>query len=179
MMKFTTLKVDDKEYHQFFNILEQEDMELIVKDINYEILYRMALDVPRYQTKNDMYDVYGKQKHWSNLYDRIFECLKHLNKQVELKASWANIVKGPTNYAIHQHVFDITTVFFLQNKYKEFGTLIKPDKIGRKEFIIPGVQNSLIIFDGKVPHMTTMPPLEICESNPRYTIATDYNIKRV
>ena len=177
MIKFTTLEIDSEKYYQFFNLLEQEDIELIVKDINYEITHRLVVDFPKYQTKPDMYEVYGKEKHWLNFYNKIYECLSHFYKEVELKASWGNVVKGITDYTIHQHIYDITTVFYLQNKYKEFGTLIKPNKISKKEFIIPGKQNSLLIFNGNIPHMTTMPPLEICESNPRYTIATDYNIK--
>jgi len=174
MMKFTTLEIDSEKYYQFFNLLEQEDIELIVKDINYEITHRLVVDFPKYQTKPDMFEVYGKKKHWLNYYNKISQCLTYFYENFELKASWGNVVKDITNYTIHQHTHDVTTVFFLQNKYKEFGTLIKPDE---KEFIIPGIQNSLLIFNGKIPHMTTMPPLEICENNPRYTIATDYNIK--
>ena len=72
---------------------------------------------------------------------------------------------------MHQHKTEISTVYYIKNLHKEFGTYFNFDE---KEFIIPGEENSLIIFNGKLPHSTTMPPESICKKNPRYTLVTDY-----
>mgnify|MGYP003675424857 CR=1 FL=1 len=54
--------------------------------------------------------------------------------------------------------------------YKKLNTIMF--KINQNEFIIPGYENSIAIFQGDIPHDAVFPSYKL--KKPRYTIVTDY-----
>lgn len=149
--------------------------EKILFDINFEIENNFCPSVPKFQTYPNLFNKYKNTKHWSVYFEKLNEEINKINKSFKLDVCWANVVKSISNYQVHTHGQNIlSTVYFIQNKYKEFGTYFNKDD---EEFIIPGEENSLLIFNGDIPHATTMPPEVICKNNPRVTLVTDYCLR--
>ena len=61
-----------------------------------------------------------------------------------------------------------------KSNYPEFGTNID------EQVIIPGVEDSLLIFDGKIRHQLCNMPFELAvhPQNHRYSIVFDFNIDK-
>jgi len=149
--------------------------EKILIDINFEIDNNFCPSVPKFQTYPNLFNKYKDTKHWDVYFKKLNEEVSRIDSLFKLDVCWANVVKSVSNYEIHTHGENIlSTVCFIQNKYKEFGTYFNKDNY---EFIIPGEENSLIIFNGAIPHATTMPPEIICKYNSRVTLVTDYCLK--
>ena len=66
---------------------------------------------------------------------------------------------------------DKTAVYYLKNNYTNYGTQID-DKV-----IIPGLENSVLIFDGKINHSIINMPFELAvhPHNNRYSVVFDYD----
>jgi hypothetical protein len=156
------------------NLLNKDVINKIIKDINFEIENNFCkdLNVPKYQTYPYLFDRYKNKLHWKKYFNKINDSIKNFEKKYVITKCWANVIKSKSNYGLHTHDTDITTVYFIKNSYKEFGTYFNFNEM---EFIIPGEENSLLIFNGKLPHATTMPPEILCVNDPRYTLVTDYN----
>jgi len=153
------------------NFLPVNTIKKIIKDIDFEIKTNFCPTVPKYQTYPNLFDKYKNKKHWKNYFDSLNSLINNFGKHYILHSCWANVVKSKSTYCLHQHKTEISTVYYIKNLHKEFGTYFNFDE---KEFIIPGEENSLVIFNGKLPHSTTMPPESICKKNPRYTLVADY-----
>ena len=91
--------------------------------------------------------------------------------KVKLTESWANISREDNRYGFHTHKRDITAVYYLKNNYTNYGTQID-DKV-----IIPGLENSVLIFDGKINHSIINMPFELAvhPHNNRYSVVFDYD----
>ena len=82
---------------------------------------------------------------------------------------WANVSKEDNSYDLHTHKTDITSVYYLQNKYPEYGTNIEDN------IVVNGFENSLVVFDGSIKHGIVNMPIELAKNNYRYSIVIDYN----
>ena len=165
------LNIFNNNFYIIKNFLSKDTIKNLLKDINFEIKTNFYPYVPKYQTYPYLFEKYKEKKHWENYFYKLNNLINDFKKPNKLEKCWANVVKSKSNYGLHVHDTDISTVFYVKNLYKEFGTYFN---INNKEFIIPGEENSLLIFNGKLPHSTTMPPEIICKKNPRYTLVTDY-----
>ena len=113
--------------------------------------------------------------HWSDLYKKIRHSLmRHYTKEFTLQESWANKAVENSAFGFHTHDRDITCVYYVKNNYPEFGTNID------EQVIIPGVEDSLLIFDGKIRHQLCNMPFELAvhPHNHRYSIVFDFNIDK-
>ena len=79
------------------------------------------------------------------------------------------------NMHAHLDCDPVTSVFYLKNPDKKYGTLIK--KAGGSNMLNFGEENSIIIFDGRLFHSAVYPPMTITKKYPRYTIIADYEFK--
>ena len=61
--------------------------------------------------------------------------------------------------------------YYLQNKYPEYGTNID------NKCILPAVENTCMIMNGKIPHSIVNMPKEVAEINKRYSIVINYNVQ--
>jgi hypothetical protein len=172
--KMKNINMFDNNFIVVKNFLSKTNIKKILKDIDFEIKTNFCPTVPKYQTYPDLFNKYKNKEHWKNYFDSLNNLINNFEKHYVLHSCWANVVKSKSTYCIHTHNTDISTVYYIKNLYKEFGTYFNVDQ---KEFIIPGEENSLIIFNGKLPHSTTMPPETICKKNPRYTLVSDFILK--
>jgi len=150
--------------------------ENLIADLEEELrLNPASKNVPQYQTKNNLYDRMWSNNYWKDFYHVIRNVLmKVYTKEFKLMESWANKCDETNQFDFHTHYTDITVVYYLQNRVEEFGTNID------NKVIIPGVEDSLLIFDGKIKHKLCNMPYElgIHPHNHRYSIVFDFNIDK-
>jgi len=128
-------------------------------------------NVPPLQTKTDLYDHVKVYNRWVELQEKIKNIVQENIGMVKLTESWANISREDNRYGFHTHKRDITAVYYLKNNYTNYGTQID-DKV-----IIPGLENSVLIFDGKINHSIINMPFELAvhPHNNRYSVVFDYD----
>jgi|TARA_E500000178_G_C16454255_1_gene501521 hypothetical protein len=128
-------------------------------------------NVPPLQTKTDLYDHVKVYNRWIELQEKIKNIVQENIGMVKLTESWANISREDNRYGFHTHKRDITAVYYLKNNYTNYGTQID-DKV-----IIPGLENSVLIFDGKINHSIINMPFELAvhPHNNRYSVVFDYD----
>lgn len=168
------INIFDTDFYVVKNFLPKNIIKKIIKDIDIEIKNNFCPTVPKYQTYPDLFNKYKNKDHWKNYFDSLHNLINSFKQNYILHSCWANVVKSKSTYCLHTHNTDISAVYYIKNLYKEFGTYFN---FNEKEFIIPGEENSLIIFNGKLQHATTMPPESICKKNPRYTLVSDFILK--
>jgi len=144
--------------------------EYFTKDIDYEINSgNLCEEVPKYQTHNNLYNKMKEKSHWKILYKTIEDKIFNINSKLKLDSSWANIAKKNSSFDNHVHNTELTAVYYLQNKISEFGTLIN------NSVIIPGEENSLLIFNAKTMHsIVNIDPDLYEKTGPRYSIVFDF-----
>jgi hypothetical protein len=92
---------------------------------------------------------------------------------LKLKECWALKIEKQQTPFLHNHrKSKITSVFYLQNPDVFCGTYLNQDG---KDIIIPGHENSLVVFDGKILHDAVFPETKLLKNKPRYTLITDFN----
>jgi len=165
-----------KDFFQIKNFLPSYIIQKLLKDINFEIKNNFCPNVPKFQTYSNLFEKYKEQDEWIFYFNKLDKQIKTIfvesNKVFKLDKCWANSVQSKSTYSIHTHGENIlSTVYFVKNTYKEFGTYFNKDNY---EFIAPGYENSLIIFKGNIPHSTTMPPEVLCKEDYRITLTTDF-----
>ena len=150
--------------------------ENLIKDIEEEFTINGASEkVPPYQTKTNLYERLKDKQHWEDLYNKIRHCLlRYYTTEFVLKESWANKAVENSAFGFHTHTRDITCVYYCKNNYPEFGTNIN------EEVIIPGIEDSLLIFDGKIRHQLCNMPFELAvhPHNHRYSIVFDFDYEK-
>ena len=181
------LKIDDLVLYNELDISKEEifydtwragsfNKKNLIPDIEDELKVNRATDaVPPHQTKTDLYERMKGRKHWDDLYKKIqHTLLRHYTKEFVLEKSWANKSDEKNQFGFHTHHQDITVVYYLKNNYPEFGTNID------EQVIIPGVEDSLLIFDGKIKHKLCNMPFELAvhPHNHRYSLVFDFNIDK-
>ena len=181
------LKVNNYIFYRDFEVSKEENRydelrkgffnkENLVRDIEEEFKINGASPaVPPYQTKVNLYERMKNKTHWSDLYKKIrYSLMRYYTKEFILKESWANKAVENSAFGFHTHNRDITVVYYVKNNYPEFGTNID------EEVIIPGIEDSLLIFDGKIRHQLCNMPFELAvhPHNHRYSIVFDFNIDK-
>ncbi len=150
--------------------------ENLIKDIEDELIINRATgNVPQHQTKTDLYDRMKGRTHWDDLYKKIqHSLLRYYTKEFVLTKSWANKSDESNQFDFHTHKQDITVVYYLKNRVSEFGTNIDND------VIVPGIEDSLLMFDGTIRHKLSNMPYELAihPHNHRYSLVFDYNIDK-
>ncbi len=148
------------------------------------------------------YEEFKEDPIWIRYYKTVDDIVSEYSKLVEIPmdylsrhASWITRVKDlnfPNKFNtdltrrlkyqslegnMHSHVDSdpITTVFYLKNPHRKYGTVIK--RAGGQNMFNPGDENSIIIFDGRLFHSAQYPPIPITSKSPRYTIVADYEFK--
>jgi hypothetical protein len=169
----TVYQVNDFRYVREFNVLSDEDIVSILKDVLYELQNDPCINDSPLQTYTTLFKKYGHTKHWKNFAIKVHILTeKYYGKKIDflkLKA-WANLSNETNDYGFHRHDCDCTAVFYLHSNLPEYGTDID------NEFVIKATQNSMVIFDGKISHSVTNMPLELAKKHNRITIAVDMNI---
>lgn len=158
-------EIDKNLIRRKVNVLNQEDIIKIQKDVEEELKNNLCPSVPPYQTYPNLYPRHQKKSHWKNLYNIITE----FSEDRKLKQSWVNLSKSNNNFAFHTHNVDLTCVYYLKNKYPEYGTRLE------NNIIIEAIENTIVSFKGKIPHSVANMPKEIAENNPRYSIVFNFN----
>ena len=148
------------------------------------------------------YDEFKNDPIWRKYYNTLDLIVKEYSKLIDIPmdylsrhASWITRVKDldfshkmevdlidrlrrhSTEGNMHAHLDcdPITSVFYLKNPDKKYGTLIK--KAGGQNILNIGEENSIIIFDGRLFHSAVYPPMAITKKYPRYTIVADYKFR--
>ena len=167
------IQVNDYTFYRHTNFMDNTYKEKYIADIDNVILNgHVASDnVPPLQTKTDLYTHVKVYSRWVELQEKIKDIIEENIGKVKLTESWANISREDNRYGFHTHKRDITAVYYLKNNYTNYGTQID-DKV-----IIPGLENSVLIFDGKINHSIINMPFELAvhPHNNRYSVVFDYD----
>ena len=159
------IQVDDYKFYRHTNFMDKTYKEKYISDIDKVITdgHVASNNVPPLQTKTDLFDHVKFLNRWIELQIKI--------GKVQLTESWANISREDNRFSFHTHKRDITAVYYLKNNYTNYGTQID-DKV-----IIPGLENSVLIFDGKINHSIINMPFELAvhPHNNRYSVVFDYD----
>ena len=148
------------------------------------------------------YDEFKNDPIWRRYYNTLDLIVKEYSKLIDIPmdylsrhASWITRVKDldfphkmevglterlrlhSTEGNMHAHLDcdPVTSVFYLKNPDKKYGTLIK--RAGGQNMLNVGEENSIIIFDGRLFHSAVYPPMAITKKYPRYTIVADYEFR--
>ena len=148
------------------------------------------------------YEEFKNDPIWRRYYNTLDVIVKEYSKLIDIPmeylschASWITRVKDlnfphkmevdlidrlrrhSTEGNMHAHLDcdPVTSVFYLKNPDKKYGTLIK--KAGGQNMLNFGEENSIIIFDGRLFHSAVYPPMGITKKSPRYTIIADYEFR--
>lgn len=164
---------------QLFDVLTEDERNDIIQDIDYEIENHLWTNGPLYQTYSYLHSKYINKSSWKNLLDKskfLVDSVvrEKLNQNISLSIDrcWANVFKPDSEHLIHNHDTKYSVVFYLKNPFREYGTRFYFDDW--REGIICGKENSLLLFDGTIKHEANIPPKEITEINPRYSVAMDF-----
>jgi len=167
-------RVNDFRYVRQTDILSEEDRNLILKDVLFELQNHPREGVPPVQTFPTLLNKYGELPHWKKLADKAHSLVEvYYNKPVECLeiVAWANMSNETNQYDFHRHDWEGTAVFYLQSDLPEYGTDID------NQFIIKATQNSMVIFDGKKLHSVTNMPPDLAREHNRISIAIDFIIE--
>jgi len=163
------LKVNNNEILREYNVLSEEDRELVLKDVEYEIKNNLCNDADPYQTHANLLQRYQDKTYWSRLYSTARAMIN--NNYIYYK-SWANLSNEDNNYQFHQHENKMTCVYYLKSNLPEYGTKLEGD------VILESTQNSMIAFDGMILHSVANMPKNIAKDNPRYSIVFNFKLSQ-
>ena len=150
-----------------YNILSLENLDRLVKMIDYEIQTNLCLQVPKYQSYNDMHIKYKNDE----VFDKIFEEIDKTNLELfgkiqKIKMCWFNVCKKDSNFRMHTHRgVSLTGVFYVKGCKNE-GTIFE---LNNTRFQVLSDDNSIILFNPSTRH--TVPSWN---GHDRYTIAFDF-----
>ena len=164
------LVLDGKGFMIFENVLSEQDRKACFDDIKSLVSGGyVANGVPPLQTPPDLYSRVRNFVHWNNLYNFMKSSLQ-LNLQ--LVSNWANLTVENGTYGMHKHETDLTFCYFVRSEHPAYGTNIE-DK-----FIIPSVENSMVIFNADIEHSIINMPNELIPKNDynRCSVVFDFNI---
>ena len=175
------LSLDNKGFMIFDDVLSDQDRNKCFNDIKALISQGyVANNVPPLQTLPDLYDRVKHLPHWNTLYNFMKSSLQYsrikgtiappINTQLE--SSWANLTVENGTYAMHKHSPDLTFCYFVRSEHPAYGTNIEG------KFIIPSVENSMVIFNGDIEHSIINMPNELIPKNDynRCSIVFDFNV---
>jgi len=150
------------------NFMSKSDFNKILKDVKTNFnknIHKDNLNSGK-QTKSNLHLI-NKKSHWKIFFDK----LKKTTLNENIYKCWAIKVDKKEDNFYHAHKNLLTSVFYLQNKNYYLGTHLKSDNL---EFIVPGYENSILIFDGNIVHDCVFPNNKL--TKPRYTLVTDFTL---
>jgi len=163
------IKVNNNEILREHNVLSEEDRELILKDVKYEIKNNLCNYADPYQTHANLLQRYKDKIYWNRLY---LNARAMVDENYEYYKSWANLSNEHNNYQFHQHENKMTCVYYLKSNLPEYGTKLEGD------VILESTQNSMIAFDGMILHSVANMPKNIAKDNPRYSIVFNFKLSQ-
>ena len=120
------------------------------------------------QTTSDLHIIF-KSPHWLEYFNKLTDIMNDLGKEKLLK-SWGLKIDKKQKQFLHRHPENrYTSIFYIQNDRYELGTQLKDND---NDIIIPGHENSILIFEGNILHDAVFPHSKL--KNPRYTLISDY-----
>ena len=163
------LKLNNNEILRKHNVLSEEDRELVLKDVKYEIKHNLCNDADPYQTHANLLQRYQDKTYWNRLYSMARAMI---DDNYMYYKSWANLSNEDNNYQFHQHENKMTCVYYLKSNLPEYGTKLEGD------VILESTQNSMIAFDGMILHSVANMPKNIAKDNPRYSIVFKFKLSQ-
>ena len=150
------------------NFMPESDFKKIFKDVEKNFNKNIHKDNLKSgkQTTPNLHLIH-KKPHWK----KFFNKLKNTINNKKMYKCWATKIDKKENNFYHSHSNVLTCVFYLQNKDYYLGTHLKQND---QEIIIPGYENSILIFNGNIIHDSVFPNYKL--KKPRYTLVTDFNI---
>ena len=148
------------------NFMSKSDFNKIFKDVKINFnknIHKNNLKSGK-QTKPNLHLI-NKKPHWKNFFNKLRKTIH--NKKIH--KCWAVKIDKKENNFYHTHANLLTSVFYLQNKNYYLGTHLIGDE---SEIIMPGYENSILIFDGNITHDAVFPDNKL--KKPRYTLVTDF-----
>ena len=162
------LKLNNEDYHTFDVALSDEQRGTLISMIDDEILNNHDKTVSLYQTYADLHITYMTD--WKFFLERMEKYMHSINPHAIIDKCWANVSTVNNDYGMHKHTTPYTLVYYLQNKYPEYGTNID------NQCILPAIENTCMIMNGQIPHSIVNMPKEVAEINKRYSIVINYDV---
>ena len=162
-----TIRLNNNDIHRDYNVLSQEDRELVLNDVKHQIEHHLCQDAAPYQTHADLFQRYKDKTYWNRLY---LVARAMVDDNYKYYKSWANLSNEDNDYQFHQHKNKMTCVYYLQSNLPEYGTKLEGN------IIIESLENSMVCFDGMIPHSVANMPKNIAKDNPRYSVVFDFKL---
>ena len=150
-----------------YDVLSQDDKNLILNDVKYEIEHHSCKDVAPYQTHANLFQRYKDKVYWNRLY---LNARAMVDEKYDYYKSWANLSNEDNDYKFHKHKNKRTCIYYLKSNLPEFGTKLEGN------IIIEAIENSMVSFDGMIPHSVANMPKNIAKYNPRYSVVFDFKL---
>tara|TARA_E500000318_G_scaffold5285_1_gene5476 strand:- start:763 stop:1266 length:504 start_codon:yes stop_codon:yes gene_type:complete len=163
------IKINGENFYRKKDILNQDEVKAILEDVSYELENNLCTKVPPYQTYADLFPKYSHQPHWQKLFKEVSSVIEETGiKNLALHKSWANLSKEDNRFVFHTHNVDLTCIYYLKNKYSEYGTKLE------NNIIVEAIQNSIVAFRGGILHSVANMPPEIAKNNQRYSVVFNF-----
>ena len=162
--------INNEKYHTFDVGLSDEQRNTLMTMIDDEITRDTVKDVPLYQTYADLHITYAQD--WKFFIDKMNKYMEDIEPNARIEKCWANVSTINNNYTQHKHDTPYTLVYYLQNKYPEYGTNID------NKCILPAIENTCMIMNGRISHSIVNMPEEVAKHNKRYSIVINYSIDK-
>ena len=129
-------------------MLSAEQQKHLVDIVDYEIAHYLCMDVPKYQSFNNMHIKYKDDEALATLCDLvILNTYALTNTQTKVKKCWFNVLKEDSLYGRHKHD-TLACVYYLKNCTGN-GTVVF---VKDTEKMLPCVDNTLQFISGDVYH---------------------------
>lgn len=165
-------KVDNDVFVKEYNVLLEDKRTYLINKIDYLIERGFVCEegsVPPIQTPPSLHAELKNDAVFVSLLTKISNLIgTYYDSPLILAQSWANISTETNCYAFHKHTSDLSCVYYLKNTHPFHGTYID------NRVVIPGDENSILLFDGKILHSIVNMPPEIGVKDYRYSIAFDF-----
>ena len=152
----------------FENLLPKQITDQLVFLIDHEITNHLCLDVPKYQSFNNMHVKHKDDQYFKLFLHELLSQIKtNISDQLEIDTCWFNVCKQDSQFVFHTHenASNCTCVFFVKNCTGN-GTIFQFDN----SFLQLQTQdNNLVVFNPTLLH--TIPAWQGLD---RYTIAVDF-----
>lgn len=167
--------VNNIKYERLTNVLSENCREKLLLDVKKELKENTCLSVPPIQTYPDLVKKFYHEQHWKNLIENIYFLVeRYFNKNlntIQITSGWANLSNENNQYNFHTHSCECTLVYYLVSALPEYGTNLV------NEIILPSIENSLVIFDGKIEHSVVNMPKELGKKFNRISLAFNVNVE--
>jgi len=168
-IKEESFTLDDQLFLRLRNILSEEERQEMLRDADWQLKVNYCSQVPPHQTNDNLHELefFYRHESWKKLYGVI---RRKIHSNLKLNSVWINLSKEDNRYEFHCHPeTDITAVYYLQNRFPEYGTMLEKTGVN-----IMGFENSILFMNTKIFHsITNMPPI-LAKDNHRYSIAFDF-----